>query len=276
MLYDTHAHLNMKAFDEDREHVAAQAIEQYIIFNNVGTHKDTSRRAVELADGKNIFAVVGLHPVHTLTQDLEEEDAHFTSREEIFDYDFYKKLASDPKVVGIGECGLDYFRLPPNYSFEEVKKIQAAAFREQIKLSKELGKALVIHCRTEKESNVAYDDVLSILEEFAPLNFEIHSFTGDWQLAERFLKLGGYLGLNGIVTFDKTGKLKEVIENVPLDKILIETDAPFLSPPPHRGKRNLPQYVEHVARYIADTKGVSFEDIATQTTANAKKLFKVL
>jgi TatD DNase family protein len=265
----------MKAFEEDREHIAAEAIAQHVMFNNVGTHKSTSQKAVELADGKNVFAVVGLHPIHTISQDLEEEDAKFKSREEVFDYEFYKSLASGPKVVGIGECGLDYFRLPPEMEFKKVKAVQTEAFVAQIKLAKELDKALVIHCRTSKENNQAYEDDLEILKSSDRPRFEIHSFTGDWHLAERFLELGGYIGLNGIITFDKTGALKEVVEKCPLDRIVLETDSPFLSPPPHRGKRNLPQYVQYVAEYIASIRQMPYEEVCEITTKNAKQLFKI-
>ncbi|GAC1412077.1 MAG: TatD family hydrolase [Candidatus Doudnabacteria bacterium] len=275
MLYDTHAHLNMKAFEEDRDKVAAEALAANVIFNNVGTHKSTSQRAVDLADGKNIFAIVGLHPIHTLSQDIEEESSKFISREEKFDYDFYSKLARDSKVVGIGECGLDYFRMPENMTLAEVKSIQHAAFEQQIELAKELDKTLVIHTRATKDTVDAYEDVLTLLKKYKLNRFLVHSYTGSWPLAQQFLELNGYLGLNGIITFDKTGVLKEVVDKMPLEKMVLETDAPFLSPPPHRGKRNLPQYVEYVARYVADVRGMTFEETAEITTKNAKQLFKI-
>ncbi|MEK7651710.1 MAG: TatD family hydrolase [Patescibacteria group bacterium] len=275
-LYDTHAHVNLAAFKEDREQIITQALLAGVIINNVGTQKDTSKRAVDLTKNhENVYAVIGLHPVHTISQEIDEEDSHFISREEHFDYEYYKALAEDPKVVGIGECGLDYYRLPEDKTFDEVKTIQKQAFLQQIKLAKELDKALVIHCRTQNGSVDAYEDILEMLKNEKPSRFEIHSFTSNWDMAQRFLELGGYIGLNGIITFDKSGVLKEVIENCPLERIVLETDAPYLAPPPYRGKRNLPEYVRYVAQFIAEVKGLSFEEVCEKTTLNAKTLFKI-
>ena len=275
-LYDTHAHVNLAAFKEDYEKIIKEAQQATVIINNVGTQKDTSKKAFDLAkEFDNVYAVVGLHPVHTISQEVDEEESHFVSREEEFDYAYYKALAEDPKVVGIGECGLDYYRLPEDQSLEEVKAIQKEAFLQQIKLAKELDKALVIHCRTQKGSDDAYEDILEILRLEKPSRFEIHSFTSNWAIAEKFLELGGYIGLNGIITFDKSGVLKEVVKNCPLERMVLETDAPYLAPAPYRGKRNQPSYVEYVARYIAEVKGLSFEEVCKQTTSNAKALFKV-
>lgn len=271
MLYDTHAHLNMKSFDEDREHVAAEALMQHVIFNNVGTQKTTSQAAVDLADGKNIFAIIGLHPSHTVFEDTDDN----APKEEKFDYSFYSNLARDPKVVGIGECGLDYYRIPEKMTLEEVKAIQHAAFERQIELAKELDKTLVIHTRATKDTFDAYEDTIKLLEKYKLDRFLVHSYTANWDLAERFIALGGYLGLNGIITFDKTGVLKEVIEKMPIERMVLETDAPFLAPPPHRGKRNLPQYVQYVAEYIASVKQMPYEEAAEITTDNAKRLFKI-
>ena len=275
-LYDTHAHVNLAAFKEDLEDVIKQTQQAAVIVNNVGTQKDTSKKALDIAKQfENVYAVVGLHPVHTISQEVDEEESHFISREEEFDYSYYKALAQDPKVVGIGECGLDYYRLPADKTLEEVKTIQKEAFLQQIKLAQELDKALVIHCRTQKGFDDAYEDILEILKLEKPTRFEIHSFTSNWLVAEKFLKLGGYIGLNGIITFDKSGILREVVKNCPIERIVLETDAPYLAPAPYRGKRNQPNYVEYVAKYIALVKGLSFEEVCQQTTQNAKALFKV-
>ncbi len=271
MLYDTHAHLNSSEFDADREHVTAEAIAQHVIFNNVGTHKETSRRAVELADGKNTFAVVGLHPSNTVFEKGDEG----APREEKFDYHFYRDLAVSSNVVGIGECGFDYFGIPEGMTLDQVKEIQKSAFEAQIQLAVELDKVLVIHTRATKGTLDAYEDTLELLQKYKPNKVLVHSYTAGWQLAERFLELGAYIALNGIITFDKTGVLKEVVEKIPIERLVLETDAPYLAPPPHRGKRNLPQYVEYIARYIADIRGVSYEEIAEKTSNNAKKLFKI-
>jgi TatD DNase family protein len=277
MFYDTHAHLNLRAFNEDYKEITQQSLDAGVILNNVGTQKDTSEKAIRMANefSERVYAVIGLHPTHTISQDIDEEESHFVSREEKFDYEFYKKLASDPKVVGIGECGLDYYHMPEGMTREQVRGIQSEAFLLQIKLAKETDKALVIHCRASKNSTDAYDDILEILSEHKPERFEIHSFTSTMEVAQKFLDLGAYIGLNGIITFDKTGVLKEVAAKVPLEKIVLETDAPYLAPGPFRGKRCLPEYVKYTAEFVAEAKGLSIEEVAEQTTRNAKQLFKV-
>lgn len=276
-LYDTHAHLNLRAFNEDYKQITQQSLDAGMILNNVGTQKDTSAKAVAIANefADRVYAVIGLHPTHTISQEIDEEESHFISREEKFDYEFYKKLAADPKVVGIGECGLDYYRMPEGMSREQVREIQSDAFIQQIKLANELDKALVIHCRASKDSTDAYEDILEILRSERLKRFEIHSFTSNWQVAQRFLELGAYIGLNGIITFDKTGVLKEVAANVPLEKIVLETDAPYLAPGPFRGKRCLPEYVKYTAEFIAQVKDMPAELVAGTTMENAKELFKV-
>ena len=299
MLIDTHAHVNFKAFAEDAEATIKRALDEGIWVVNVGTQIDTSRQAVELANkyppypsrgeekgGGGVFAVVGLHPVHTYSQHLDEEETSFLSREEKFDYNAYYEFTKSPKVLGIGECGLDYYRLPQDDGLlagqedrhQGIKKIQKDAFVQQIKLAKEAKKALVIHCRPSVGSQDAYEDILKILDEEVrskkyELRFEIHSFTGSPEIVQEFLKRGAYVGLNGIITFDKTGNMQKVVETVPLDRIVLETDSPYLTPVPHRGHRNEPLYVKHVAERVAEIKKVSFNEVADQTTENAKKLF---
>jgi TatD DNase family protein len=275
-LYDTHAHVNFAAFKESYKDIIEDTLGQGVWLNNVGTQKDTSAEAVKIANefSEGVFAVVGLHPIHTLKQNVDEEESHFMTREEKFDYDYYKKLAGDPKVVGIGECGLDYYRIPEGMAITDVKKIQFEVFKQQIKLAKETGKVLVIHCRASKDSTDAYEDIIEILKKDRPERFEIHSFTSNWAIAKQFLDLGAYIGLNGIITFDKTGTLNEVIKNCPLDRIILETDAPYLAPAPFRGKKNEPAYVKYVCEFIADAKGLDALDVGNKTSHNAKELFQ--
>ena len=277
MLFDTHAHVNFQGFKDDANEVIQRSLEAEIWINNVGTQKDTAKAAVLMAEQypEGVFATVGLHPIHTYSQHVDEEESKFKTREETFDYDYYKALALNPKVVGIGETGLDYFRLPEGVSIEEVKKLQVPAFEEQLKLANELDKALVIHCRPSVNTQDEYEDLIEILKTTPPKRFEIHSFTSNWKICEKFLELDAYIGMNGIVTFDKTGVLKEVVEKCPLDKIVLETDAPYLAPAPYRSKRNEPAYVRYIAEFIAQTKGVSVEEVEEQTTKNARELFKV-
>lgn len=279
MLYDTHAHINFAAFKENYKDLIAQTLAKGVWLNNVGTQQDTSAEAVRVAEGfgAGVYAVVGLHPIHTLKNEVDEEESHFKTREEKFDYEYYRKLGlSSPKVVGIGECGLDYYRIPDGMTLEAVRAVQIPAFEAQIKLAKELDKALVIHCRPSKDSTDAYADILRILKkEGAPERFEIHSFTSTWEICRQFLDLGAFAAFNGIITFDKTGILAETVKNCPLDRIVLETDAPYLAPQPYRGKQNLPEYVEHTARKLAELKGLSFEEAAAATTTNARKLFQI-
>lgn len=277
MLIDTHAHVQFSGFKDDADQVMQRALDAGMIIINVGSQIDTSREAVAMLDKypERVYAVVGLHPVHTYQQMLDEEESHFLSRKEEFNYEQYEKLAEHPKVVGIGECGLDYYRLPEGEDPGSIKDGQKKAFSEQMRLAAALDKALVIHCRPSNGTNDAYVDILEMLNDALPARFEVHSYTGDLATAKKFVELGAYLGLNGIITFDKTGKLEEVVKNIPLESIVLETDAPYLAPVPMRGKRNEPIYIEHVARKIAEWKNISFDEVTEATTKNAKKLFNI-
>lgn len=282
MFFDTHAHVNFAAFKEDAEPTIKRALDEGVWVVNVGTQIDTSKEAVAMA-GKfvdGVFAVVGIHPVHTYSQELDEEETHFKTREEKFDYQAYKQLASHPKVLGIGECGLDYFRLPADGDISAIKQLQKDAFVEQIKLAKELNKTLVIHSRSSQGTDDACLDILKIIKsEIRNPKLEIrmvlHSYTGSPQVASEFIKLGAYISFNGIITFDKTGNQAAVLNVVPDDKIVLETDCPYLTPAPHRGKRNEPSYVKHVAEKVAELKNLSFDEVAELITKNAKKLFNL-
>ncbi len=277
MLIDTHAHVNFSAFKDDYKEVLDRAKQGGVLIVNVGTQLDTSASAVKMAEDYNLYAVIGLHPVHTYEQELDEEETHFKTREETFDYEAYKKLAQNPRVVGIGECGLDYYRLPDGADHQTIVEKQKQTFTSQIKLAKELNKALVIHCRPSKGTQDAYEDILRILDEHgtSDLRFEIHSFTGSPAIVKQFLERGAYVGLNGIITFDKTGNMDEVINTVPLERIVLETDCPYLTPVPMRGKKNEPSYVQYVAQKLAEAKKAGVEMVAQQTTDNAKKLFAI-
>ncbi len=282
MLFDTHCHINLNAFREDGAEVLQRALDADVAVVNVGTQIDTSRQAVALLNQfpQNVYAVVGLHPTHTFKHQYhDEEEVSFKTRDESFDYEAYKQLADNPRVVGIGECGLDYYRLPEDLDLTEVKQKQRTAFEQQIKLAVELDKALCIHCRPSVGTMDAYEDIIEIIkqtqEQTPNLRFEIHCYTGDLATAQKFVAMSGYIGLNGIIVFDKTGRSEEIVKNIPLESIILETDAPYLTPPPHRGTRNEPAYVKFVAEKIAEWKGESFDKVAEVTTANAKKLFHI-
>ncbi len=281
-LIDTHTHINLRAFKDDAVETIKRAHDAGVVVVNVGTQIDTSRQAVTLLDqfSEDVYAVVGLHPTHTYSHDFEdEEEVKFKTREEHFDTDLYKQLALNPRVVGIGECGLDYYRMPLDRDNDEIKSLQKAAFLDQITLALELDKALCVHCRPSEGTIDAYEDLLDILKEVrinnSSLRFEVHCYTGDLATAQKFTELGGYIGLNGIITFDKTGRSEEVVKGLPLEVMILETDAPYLTPKSMRGKRNEPSYLPEVAEKIAEWKNISVEKVSEQTTNNAKKLFKI-
>jgi len=258
----------------------------------VGTHIGTSKKAIEVAEKypEHIRAVIGLHPIHLVESEVDEEEDHFHSHAEEFDPAAYRVLAqSSPLVVGIGECGLDYYRLSTDHRLQttaDVIEHQKKTFRQHIELAQELDLGLVIHTRQgerarDSASSVgpnAYDDVHSILQSYLPNSylprFVMHCFSGTMEHAKKFLDLGGYLSFTGIVTFKNAHDLREVIRQTPLERICIETDSPYLTPEPYRGKRNEPLNVIEVAKTIAKVKGISLEEVAEQTTANALSIFK--
>lgn len=279
---DTHTHVNLRAFKDDATETIQRSLDAGVGIINVGTQIDTSRQAVALLEQfpENVYAAIGLHPSHTFSHDFEDEDEiKFKTREEHFDAAIYRELAQNPRVVGIGECGLDYYRLPDNRDHDEIKSLQRAAFKDQMNLAIELDKALCVHCRPSDNTQDAYEDMLEIIaqakSENPNLRFEIHCYTGNAENAKKFADLGAFIGLNGIITFDKTGRSKEVVAAIPLEAIILETDAPYLTPKSHRGQRNEPSYLPEVAQQIAEWKNVSLDEVAEITTANAKKLFQI-
>ena len=269
---DIHSHVQFVAYEPDREAVMMRAKEADKAMINVGTQKDTSKAAVELAHQHPdiAWATIGLHPIHTSKsfhdkQELGGEGKDFTSRGEEFDYDYYLELGKDPRVVGIGECGLDYYRLT-----EETKKKQHEVFIQQIELANELGKPLMLHIRD------AYEDALKLLSAIshklsAPGN--VHFFAGDWNIAKQFLDLGFTLSFTGVLTFTKD--YDEVVKNTPLDMILTETDSPYITPVPLRGKRNEPVNVKYVVQRIAELKNLPVEEVQQAVVKNAKRVFGI-
>lgn len=277
-LFDVHTHTQFAAYAEDQDAVIQRALDAGVWMINVGTQKDTSAGAVQTAHRfpEGVFAAVGLHPIHTEVSyhDVQElgGEKGFTSHGEKFDYQYYKILAEDKKVVAIGECGLDYYRMMNKESRvidEDVKRLQTDIFRQQVMLAREVEKPLMIHCRN------AYDDMIQILrqEKAEEIGGNIHFFAGSWNTARQFLDLGFYLSFTGVFTF--THDYDEVVEKAPLERIMVETDAPYVTPVPYRGKRNEPLYVEYTARRIAEIKKLPEEQIFRQLVENTRKLFKI-
>ncbi len=281
MLIDTHCHVHFNAFKDDVSEVVKKTLDQGVIMNAVGTQRDTSRAGVELAEKQTgIYASVGLHPVHLFSQHIDEEESSFNTREEKFDYEYYKSLAIHPKTIAIGECGLDLYRLPETVSKETVLATQQAVFRDHFRLAEEVDLPLAIHVRD------AYPEMIVLLKELMlqyqrkVLRSVVHCYIGNWTYAQEFLALGSYLGFTGIITFpprksapEAQAALLEVVRNCPLDRMVLETDSPYLAPGQYRGKRAEPWMVGEVAKKIAELKGVSYAEVAETTTANARRLF---
>lgn len=271
-LFDVHTHTQFSAYESDADLVIKRSLENGIWLVNVGTQKDTSLKAVEFANKypEGVYAAVGLHPIHTEKSYHDSQELgggkEFESREEEFDYDFYKNLASDKKVVAIGECGLDYYRLS-----QDTKEKQKEAFLKQIELSSEIKKPLMVHCRN------AFGDLIDILVNCQMLNVKcpgiIHFFSGSKDDAKRLIDLGFSFSFGGVITFARD--YDEVIKYIPIDRILLETDAPYVAPIPHRGKRNEPVYIIEVAKKIAEIKGIEFDKVAETTTKNAFRIFNL-
>ena len=253
MLIDSHAHLNDKRFDLDREYLIENLKNNGIeLVVNVGADMESSRASVDLAQKyEAIYAAVGIHP-HSATEMNEE-----TLKE-------IEELSKGEKVVAIGEIGLDY------YYDNSPRDIQRECFRAQIRLAKRLDMPIVVHTRD------ADADTLEILkEEKEGLRGVIHCFSSNRAQMKEYLDLGFFIAFGGPVTFKKTDELKEAAKIVPLEKLLVETDAPYLAPIPYRGKRNEPIFVRETAALIAHLKGIMLDDLALQTVKNTKEIFGI-
>jgi len=248
---------------------------------NIGTQYDTSKKAIEIAQKykEGVYATVGLHPIHLETGLMkiknDREEIEVKRREKEFDYEKYKELAKSPKVVAIGEIGLDYYWRPKTTKKKELfKQKQKDLLLKQLELAKELNLPVIFHCR------MAHEDLLEILNyRLKTKNYKLegvmHGFVGTTEQLEKYLELGLYVGYNGIIFKNIEGiDFEENIRKTSLDKILIETDCPYLSPPPFGGQTNEPIYVSYIAEKIAKVKNLSYEKISSITTENAKKLFK--
>jgi len=252
MLIDSHAHLEMREFDSDRHDVIERAgLAGVDCIVTVGTNPGLSRKALSIAHQyKNIYATVGVHP-------------HDVAKAGDKSFDELKALAQDPKVVAYGEIGLDYFR---NISPRE-KQIEM--FAKQLELAQELNLPVIIHDRD------AHEETLRMVKTSGVRLGVFHCFSGDWAMARQCIDLGFYISVPGVVTFDKSKVLQDVVRQAPLDTILLETDCPYLTPVPHRGKRNEPSFIIHTAKKVAEIKKLPWEDIAQTAARNTRKLFRI-
>ena len=254
-LIDTHCHLDAEAFQQDLDNVVQAAIDSGVArMMTIGITRQTSEAAVALASRfDSVFAVVGIQP-------------NYAQEAAPGDWEQIMELASDPRVVGLGETGLDKY-----WDFAPLE-IQREYFRRHLEFSRESGKPFVVHCRE------AEPEVLEVLQEDfrnGPLNGLMHSYCGDEAMAAECVAMGMHISFAGMVTFRKNDVLRAVAGSVPLDRLLVETDAPYLAPHPNRGKRNEPAWVRHTANCLADVHNISAEQLAEATTANAKRLFRL-
>jgi TatD DNase family protein len=253
--FDSHCHPQLAAYDNDQSGVLERMEENGVGGLVVGVDKKTSDEAVELARNNDfLWAAVGLHP-----NDNPGEQ---------FDKEFFRELAVKEKVRAIGECGLDYYRNEP--TFDE-KKRQHDRFLNQLVLAREVAKPLMIHCRPTKNTMNAHREMIEILTKNNDVRAVMHFFTGNTEVAEKYLSLGCYLSFPGVITF--TNEYDEVVRMTPLDRLLSETDSPFAAPVPHRGKRNEPQFVIETVKKLAELKGNSVEELAVQIVKNSKNVF---
>ncbi len=267
--FDIHSHLHDKAFDEDRETVIATLEKLGIMTITVGTDFEESKKAVALAgESKNIFAAVGMHPVDNRTEEFVRER--------------YLDLARDEKVVAIGECGLDYFRLLEDkqagffISEEDEKQRQEKLFEAQIEMAVEVSKPLMLHGRPSKGSMDAYDDMIGMLHAAKQKHGDkvrgnFHFFVGDSKTLEKVLALSFTVSFSGVITFAK--EYEEIVLKTPLEMMHAETDSPYVAPAAYRGKRNEPLYVGEVVKKIAEIKGLTEEEVSAQLVKNAERFF---
>lgn len=253
MIFDSHAHYDDEQFNDDREKVIKEIQEKGVIgVLNCGSDLRGTNMSFELANKYDfIYAAVGIHPSYA---DIVDEKL----------IEHLKEMCKNPKVKAIGEIGLDYY-----WDENPDKEIQKKAFRMQMELAKELNMPVVIHDRD------AHKDTLDIMKEYPEVKGVVHCFSGSVEFAKECLKLGYYIGVTGVVTFKNAKVVKEVVKNVPMDRLLVETDCPYMAPTPHRGERNQSNFIEFIIKQIMELKNLSQEEVENNTIKNTKTLFNI-
>lgn len=254
MIFESHAHYDSQKFDEDRDELLRSMPEKGIgTIINSGADWDSVTEVVELAAKyPHVYAAVGMHPDEV--GDLDEER-----------FAYLKSQCQKEKVVAVGEIGLDY------YWDNESHDVQKKWFIRQLELARELDLPVIVHSRD------AAADTLEVMQKHAQgLRGVIHCFSYSKELAREYIKMGFYIGVGGVVTFKNAKKLKEIVEDIPLERILLETDCPYLAPVPFRGKRNSSLYIPYIAEEIANIKGITYEEVVEQTELNGRKLFGIV
>lgn len=279
MLIDTHSHINFKSFEQDGDQVVQRALEENVWMVAVGTEYKTSKRALYYANRyeRGVYAAVGLHPMHLRSREVKTDEYDFITRSEDYNREIYEKLAQFEKVVAIGETGLDYKYLEGLPDMQNAKDEQKRVFIEQLKLSRQLGLPVIIHCRQ------AHDDMVAILRDFRQEYREsipndtpwgvMHCFSGSEDLAWEYFKLGMMVSFTGLITFSR--QWDDLIRRLPGDKYMIETDCPFMTPEPYRGQRNEPAMVGYIAKRIAEIKNIEKKKVVEATTRNARRFFGI-
>ncbi|MCX6796791.1 MAG: TatD family hydrolase [Candidatus Falkowbacteria bacterium] len=264
MYIDTHAHVNFNVFKDDAEEVIKDSLANETWMILVGTNYKTSKAALHLANKyeRGVYAAIGLHPLHVFATKVEGEDYSFNSRQEDFDFKLYEKLLAFEEVVAVGEVGLDYYHLNNVSNIKEVKKKQQEIFYQQLLLARKNKLPVIIHCRD------AHDDTLKVINEFKKEQRDLlpkdglwgvmHCFSGDEDLAWQYFNLGLMISFTGLITFSR--QWDDLIRKMPLDKFLVETDCPYMTPEPFRGQRNIPTNVKLVAARIAEIKNLTKEN----------------
>ena len=252
MLFDTHAHMNDPAFDQDREQVLLGLKDKGVeLVMNIGCSLKSSRDCIAMAEKYPfVYATVGSHP-----------DSADEVNEDVIGQ--YRQMAQHERVLAIGEIGLDYH-------YEDIpREIQKKAFRMQMELAKELNMPVVIH---ERE---AHDDGMRIVKEFKGVTGVFHCYSGSAEMARQLVDMGWYIGFTGVLTFKNARKAVETAQRIPLERIVLETDCPFMAPEPFRGKRCDPGYLYRMAERLAEIRGISVEEVHAVTTENAKRLYRI-
>lgn len=285
MLIDTHCHVHFNAYKEDMDEVMKRTLDQGVFMITVGTQKDTSQKALAVAEQyEGLWACVGLHPNHLCEQEFFDDEelpsASIKTRCEKFDHDVYFELAKHPKCVAIGEVGLDYYHIPKDANPDEIKNDQKMVCRKFFELADEVNLPVIIHSRE------AFADQYALIKEFVDAGKlvrrgVVHCFSGSIEEAQDYIDLGFLVSFTGMLTFKPKKEMGEfslvqaVVKAIPLESMMVETDAPYLAPEPYRGKRCEPWMVKLIAQKVAELKGISVDEVIKVTGENAKRLFGV-
>ena len=276
ILFDVHGHPQFLVYDGDRDAVIRRAQEAGVKMIAVGTQFSTSRAAIDLSRQypEDVWAAVGYHPGHSNENSHHDKKEQRETGQELFDIGQFRKLAGDEKVVAIGECGLDYFRLPDNFDADKFKKNQEKVFQEQFNLALDLKKPLMVHCRPSNKTQDSYLDLMDLVGKASlDLPVILHFYAGLPEITKKFVDRGFYFTFGGVITF--SDDYNESIESIPVERIMLETDCPYVAPKSRRGKRNEPAFVVEVAQKMAKLKKLPLDSLIEKLRENVNGVFKI-